>query len=453
VESGVLLSPNDIVPPRWLDGLTTLVVAALNAAGEPDDPVPLLLPPQAARVSVATAPDAASHMIPRLFKMNGLPSYFLEGPAFANGHLRYASVTRSRGSTRYDATVAGKQAINSGLAERPRRAGPGLAAESQLMRVRFTTDDLLLTRFGEAPAPLAEVSAGLLEMRRPSAAARPGRWVIRAKRAFPATARPLLDLMPTSLPSPTFVDPVVPGLDEGLEIVRATPRSVLRAEVPASWRGAGRPPSWLRALVDGDREAMDTVVRALRDFYLACVAPYWSRIVATFHADVAERIPVLATGGLAGVLGTLHDDLAWRDNTLVRSWQPGECSLGGRGLQLLPSALWTGPPLMSGHLRESGGNALIYAARSAVPASVTGQSCDLAGLMGHTRAAVLEALRTPRSTAELAAWAGTSAPSASEHAAALRASGLVQTVRRGRGVNHSLTPLGRSLLNGNLNAH
>ena len=212
-------------------------------------------------------------------------------------------------------------------------------------------------------------------------------------------------------------------------------------------------PSWLRALVDGDREAMETVVRALRDFYLACIAPYWSRIVATFQADVAERIPVLATGGLADVLNTLHDDLAWRDNTLVRSWRTGDCSLGGHGLQLLPSALWTGPPLVSKHRRESGGNALIYAARSAIPISGAGQSCDLAGLMGHTRAAVLEALRTPRSTAGLAACVGTSAPSASEHAAALRASGLVQTVRCGRGVNHSLTPLGRSLLNGNLNAH
>jgi DNA-binding transcriptional ArsR family regulator len=66
---------------------------------------------------------------------------------------------------------------------------------------------------------------------------------------------------------------------------------------------------------------------------------------------------------------------------------------------------------------------------------------------------VLRALRTPRSTTELAACVGTSAPSASEHATALRASGLVQTVRRGRGVNHSLTPLGRSLLIGNFNAH
>ncbi len=131
--------------------------------------------------------------------------------------------------------------------------------------------------------------------------------------------------------------------------------------------GRGPAPSWLRALVDGDREAMETVVRALRDFYFACIAPYWSRIVATFQADMAERIPVLATSGLAGVLNTLHDDLAWRDSTLVRSWRTGDCSLGGEGLQLLPSALWTGPPLVSRHTRESGGNALIYAARSPVP--------------------------------------------------------------------------------------
>jgi DNA-binding transcriptional ArsR family regulator len=349
--------------------------------------------------------------------------------------------------------VAGKQAIHSDLAERPWRAGPGPAAGGQVTRVHVTTDDLLLTRFAEAPAPLAEVSAGMLEMRRPSAGIVPARWAIRARRAFPLTARPLLDLIPATLPSPTFVDPVVPDLDEGLEIVRATPRSVLRTEVPASWRGAGRPPSWLRCLVDGDRDAMETVVRALRDFYFACIAPYWSRIVATFHADVAERIPVLATGGLADVLNTLHDDLAWRDDTLVRSWRTGECSLGGHGLQLLPSALWTGPPLMSTHPRESGGNALIYPAQSANSIYGASQSRDLAGLMGQTRASVLEALRTPRSTAELATCAGTSAPSASEHAAALRASGLVQTVRRGRGVSHSLTPLGRSLLNGNLNDH
>jgi DNA-binding transcriptional ArsR family regulator len=320
-----------------------------------------------------------------------------------------------------------------------------------LTRIRFSRDDLLLTRFAHGPAPLMEVSVGLLEMRRRPAVL--SRWTVRARCAFPVDARPLLDLIPPVLPSPLFVDPPVPDLEEGLEIVRATPVAVLAKEVPACWRGAGRPPAWLRALAAGDREALEIVVRALRAFYLACVAPAWPRIVTTFRTDVAERTGVLASGGLAEVLGTLHETLAWRDNSLERSWRTGDCTLNGQGVVLLPSALWTGPPLFAEHPPQAGGNALIYAARAMASAGEAGQSHNLAGLLGHTRAAVLRALRTPRSTAELAACVGTSAPSASEHATALRASGLVQTVRRGRGVNHSLTPLGRSLLNGNLNAH
>jgi DNA-binding transcriptional ArsR family regulator len=309
----------------------------------------------------------------------------------------------------------------------------------------------LVTRFAEAPAPLVEVSTGLLEMRRRAVV--PGRWAARARRAFPATARPLLDLIPPSLPSPCFVDPAVPDLDEGLEIVRSTPVAVLAEEVPAGWRGSGRPPAWLRALSGGEPEAMEIVVRGLRDLYNACVAPCWPRIEATFRADVAARIPALATGGLRDVLGALHETLAWRGNSLERSWRRGDWALDGQGVQLLPSTLWTGPPLFASHPREAGGNVLIYAARPTVTIEQASQPRDLSGLLGHTRAAVLRALRTPRSTTELAACVGTSAPSASEHATALRTSGLVQTVRRGRGVHHSLTPLGRSLLNGNLNAH
>jgi DNA-binding transcriptional ArsR family regulator len=347
--------------------------------------------------------------------------------------------------------VAGGQASISEVAERPQRAATVGPSAEPLTRIRFSRDDLLLTRFAEAPAPLVEVSTGLLEIRRRAPV--PSRWAVRARRAFPATARPLLDLIPPSLPSPCFVDSPVPDLEEGLEIVRSTPVAMLAEEVRAAWRGTGRPPAWLRALADGDQEAMEMVVRGLRDFYLACVAPWWPRIVTTFRADVTERIPVLATGGLAEVLGSLHETLAWQGNSLERSWRSGDLSLDGQGVQLLPSALWTGPPLFAHHPREAGGNVLIYTARSPVTIEQTSQPRELAGLLGHTRAAVLRALRTPRSTSELAACVGTSAPSASEHATALRASGLVQTVRRGRGVNHSLTPLGRSLLNGNLNAH
>jgi DNA-binding transcriptional ArsR family regulator len=118
-------------------------------------------------------------------------------------------------------------------------------------------------------------------------------------------------------------------------------------------------------------------------------------------------------------------------------------------VKLYPCTLWTGPPLFASQPLEFGGNAIVYPAAPAQAVDETGQSSDLAGLLGHTRTAVLHALRTPLGTRELAERVGTSAPSASEHASALRGAGLVRTVRRGRSVSHSLTPLGRSLLNGN----
>ena len=318
------------------------------------------------------------------------------------------------------------------------------------MRVSFTLDDLAMTRFGEAPAPLCETFGGFLQLRNRTASAEAARWAAQTRQTFPVTARPLLDLIPASPPWPDFLDPPLPELDAALEVVRATPRAKLREEVPMSWRSTTRPPSWLRALADGEPEMIEVVVRALRDFYLACVAPCWPQIVARFYADIADRVPVLATGGLAEVLGTLHGDLTWRDNGLERRWRAAQFSLDGSGVKLYPSTLWTGPPLFASQPPEFGGISLIYPARSAQASVETGQSTDLAGLLGHTRTAVLQALRTPLGTRELAARAGTSPSSASEHASALRAAGLVRTVRRGRNVSHSLTPLGRSLLTGNL---
>jgi DNA-binding MarR family transcriptional regulator len=71
---------------------------------------------------------------------------------------------------------------------------------------------------------------------------------------------------------------------------------------------------------------------------------------------------------------------------------------------------------------------------------------DLAGLLGRTRAAVLESMCDPCGTSGLAARLGLSTASASEHVTALRRAGLAQTAHSGRTVRHSLTPLGQSLL-------
>jgi DNA-binding transcriptional ArsR family regulator len=320
-------------------------------------------------------------------------------------------------------------------------AGSGLIGVTQ---VRFSGEDLARTRFAARPAPLVEAVLALAERRhRPGAqvSQRPGQAVP----VLPVTALPLLDLVPAAGYWPEFLDPAVPDLDEGLEMVRATPRHVLREQLARCWQSPARPPVWLRALADGHPEALERVRRGLRDLYAAWVAPRWPAIMTSFRADVGGRVPALAASGLTGVFPALHPALAWRGGVLERTWRTAELTLDGHGLQLVPSTSWTGPPLFSLIPWEPGYSALIYPAR---PAAACGAALapDLAGLLGRTRAAVLESLRDPCGTSHLAARLAISAASASEHVTALRRAGLAQTARSGRTARHALTPLGQSLL-------
>ena len=135
------------------------------------------------------------------------------------------------------------------------------------MRVNFTADDLARTRFSAVPAPLMETGLALVELRRAGVARRRMRtrlWLREAWRGFPAAARPLLDLVGPRGPWPAFIDSPAPEIEEALDFVRATPRSYLQAELPDVWCGRAGPSGWLRNLADGDQEALDIVVQALR---------------------------------------------------------------------------------------------------------------------------------------------------------------------------------------------
>jgi DNA-binding transcriptional ArsR family regulator len=312
-------------------------------------------------------------------------------------------------------------------------------------------------RFGAVPAPLVETALGFAELRHQSRQQALHSWASQAREVFPGAARPLLDLIPASGPWPEFLDPPVADLDEALEVVSATSRTQLKFQLAISWRRPGRPPTWLRSLADGDLEELATVARALRSFYLACVAPAWPSIVASFHDEVASRAITLASGGLGELFGTLHPDLALRDGSLERSeralgraGRPGRLHLAGLGLQIVPSMLWTGPPLFSIHSGGPLASTMIYSARPGFRAGTgarsPARSPALDAVLGRTRAGVLRTLRDPCNTTELATRMGIRASSASEHAAALRGAGLIRTERHGQSVRHSLTTRGHSLL-------
>jgi DNA-binding transcriptional ArsR family regulator len=83
----------------------------------------------------------------------------------------------------------------------------------------------------------------LVELRRASVTpGRPAarRWLREARRAFPATARPLLDLVGPHPPWPGFADSPAASLEEGLEFVQSTPRSAWRAELADAGARRGR---------------------------------------------------------------------------------------------------------------------------------------------------------------------------------------------------------------------
>jgi DNA-binding transcriptional ArsR family regulator len=343
---------------------------------------------------------------------------------------------------------------------------PVCIRETVVVRVNFTPDDVARTRFTVAPAPLVETALAMVGLRR-AAHARghvgTGSWVPEARRAFPATARPLLDLLGPRPPWPDFFDSAAPDIEQALEEVRATPWTTMRTDLSYAWADRpGRPPTWVRNLGDGDQESVDLLVRALRDLHQAVVAPRWESVRVAFHADVAKRIPVLAAGGHEDLFGTLHPRLRWRDDGLDRSGNDMVCDLRGDGLVLIPSAFWTGEPLFSVSEDERRPSSLLYSAahnnaahNNAAHANghpSAGDGADraagdcLAALLGPTRAAVLRALSAPRGTVELAAVVGISPASASEHAKVLREVYLIETLRDGRAVRHSLTVLGRTML-------
>jgi Helix-turn-helix domain len=324
-----------------------------------------------------------------------------------------------------------------------------------LVRVNFTPGDVARTRFTLTPAPMPETVVALIELRRAAASGyrhRPAPWLREGRRAFPATARPLLDLIGPKGPWPGVFERFTPDLGEGLEELRAASRASLRAGL-ARCPEASRPPLWVRNLADGDREQLELVIRALRDLHDTVVAPRRDTAVAASRADLARRIPVLVTGGQEALLGTLHPRLRWRDEGLERTGIDFETSLDGRGLLLRPSAFWTGEPIFSFDQEDHRPHVLTYAAQpNGRSASGTGTATDLAdrdslaALLGPTRAAVLRALREPRGTAELAAAVQISPASASEHAKILRDASLIETRREGRGVRHSLTALGTAMV-------
>lgn len=330
-----------------------------------------------------------------------------------------------------------------------------------MLRIHFTSEDLarVILAYNDSLS-VSEAVMSLQTLRRgsgPQFAA----WRHLVKQRLPARASLLGSLVPASGWIPDFL---TPGPDHStpttgaFDAIRATPHRRLAGDLRRLSRHH-RLPTWAQLLADGDREALDAVADTLAAYYDVAVNPFVDRMRAVLDADRAWRVHTMARLGVGAVLAGLHPHARWQEPVLHLPGQPGQDQvdfhLEGRGL-LLSAHIFCGPHPRA-LLSDVGTPILVYTPvwnlqsgnLVAEPADTRPHaSTALATLLGRTRAAVLEALASPagHTTKQLAQSLAISPASASEHVAALRAAGLVTSLRQANTVRHTTTVLGTTLI-------
>ena len=292
--------------------------------------------------------------------------------------------------------------------------------------------DLGATRF--AISALSETITGLQQLgyRAPREGSR--RWLEWAREEL--AARPLV--LPRTWPLlvnnrgswPQFLLPAPSGprttIGDSLELMQQTAARQVRASLHRVF-GDNLPDS-AAELHAHPAAGLKMIAAELRQAHDRLIAPHWSRIRAVLEADIAYRSTRLATGGAEHLFADLHPDLRWDHGRLSLDHDPRDRSItvAPGGLVLMPVAL--GPPQVLVKGATSTQTTLRYPARgigtlwTAGTRPVPGRTVRL---LGRHRAQLLEALRTPATTTDLAAALGVTASAVCQHLAILRESGLI----------------------------
>ncbi len=306
-----------------------------------------------------------------------------------------------------------------------------------MLRIRLDIDDLARVRL--APTGVAatiEAVFSSIAIRRADAPLLYGDWGRALRARLGVEVGPLFDLFRSPWQMPLFMvkrtdDPAVFA-----EHLLTVPTSQLRLTGPHS--------PFARRLTSGDRDARRALATAVTTYHRA-FADTVPAMRVLVDADLIHRTSLLATAGLGSLLNSLHPGMRWRSPILeIDAPVDRNIDLAGRRLQLTPSVFLRHG---IGVLVEPDTAFITYPVRGSM--RLDGQAGDpLVELLGRTRAEVLRALWTGRTTTELAELVGISLASASEHAGVLRRAGFVQTSREGRAVRHQLTGLGQRTLTG-----
>jgi DNA-binding transcriptional ArsR family regulator len=323
-------------------------------------------------------------------------------------------------------------------------------SEDSTVALGLSAADLLRCRFAiSGVSEVVEVARAIAD---PAARAAHGAWLAQRRGTLQQLAdahdlRPLLALLPQGGYTPDFLRPPpgspVAEIESELEQIRAMPAERVFVEIDRCLHGRGP----IRAETERALHSSDVAHRladVLAGIWTLLVEPSWRHIRGCLERDILYRSRALAGRGLAAVL----DEVA----PPRTSFEDGRCiqSVAGAGLLLVPSAfIW--PRRATIRAPERGPLVVCYPARGLGAlwfSTSSGRDSGLTGLIGKTRAQILEALNEPLHTTALAVHLDRSPGNVADHLAVLRKSGLVAKARVGPHVIYARTSLGDALLRG-----
>ncbi|MFD9004553.1 ArsR/SmtB family transcription factor [Streptomyces sp. NPDC059582] len=320
-----------------------------------------------------------------------------------------------------------------------------------MLRVHFTPEDLARVRVASAPDPLWEITCSLHRLQTTR-----GRWAFaewyRETRATltgtplgDAVRRLLVPVLPRAPYLPDFLTPfeAADGLERGFAAIIDTPPTRVAHEMRMLDELSGAP-AWAPRLVE--RTTREELVKLLRAYHEAVVAPHHDRICAAIAGERALCARENLDAGVDGLLAGLSPAMRWQPPVLnVDYVVDRDLYLNGRGLRLVPSYFcWHQPISLADDTLQP---VLIYPVHGTrLPSSADPSDRPLAALLGRTRAAALRSLALGATSSELARSLGVSPATVAHHTAVLREAGLIISNRRHNTVLHTLTPLGAAML-------
>jgi DNA-binding HxlR family transcriptional regulator len=325
-----------------------------------------------------------------------------------------------------------------------------------MITIQLDTTDLESFRF--AYSPMIELVSSFKLLNNPDRYGIFGAWVDKALRALNGIDLPYMQAVILNhhyIADFVTQTPTKPRmtLEEEFALVRSTPPGLVRRDLEIVIE-ASEESEIRRHFQMYPYDAVECLLAEMELYWNRVLAHHWPRIQTVLENDILFRAREMALYGVDSMFTNLNPVVQYLSGQIMFDKQhfgkPVDVTVGleGRGLQLVP-AMFGCSGGISWQIVSEYQPMIIYAARGAGLWYAETQPDPEAALtltLGEGKAKLLQALKTPAHTSELAHRLSVTAGAVSQQLGRLNQAGLVESHRSSSKVYYRLTSRGEKLL-------